>query len=445
MSWSRQREKGDLGAEEGIVNSYSVTLSSVLLGLLVIIAPGCGVEEQTLEPLGTFEKGDGQIEDSTLGLTKSAQTEYWDMSSESGSPAIYRPSNFDTAMSAFARISFDSTNQVCSGMKVYEQKSGSSYDVFLMTARHCLLKLSPFGQILSGGAGTTHSFKVTSFAPRILRHRYFDNRICKSTASNCFVSYRDRFFDQEISESFTGKTPLVLSSALVKNGVRSSVPLDVVKFLLKSGVTLETASREALPLCAAGSRPEPVNLRDKRQEKAFMMIGYDSALKRVVLERMHGEHNYSGPKIGSFTVSQELKNLLPLLNVDEQGRALESSRLMVYRNNKGTGAESSDSGAPVLVGQLHDSAKFFQETGFKAGWVGNDYVLNQKIHSIDCVSGFLSREFSTDFLKISRRTGTSLIQGGGNLTLFSGIDISLLGFETSNLIQLVEREDGWQQ
>jgi hypothetical protein len=380
----------------------SIGLSAALC---LASAVSCGTPEDNLARLKPdSSKPDAGPErknstDDELGFNRTnvagGYTEWWDLSDESGKPLLYRPDNFDVALSAFTRINVKSTKQMCSGVKIYERQPSGNFNIYLMTAKHCFVEIDPLGRLRSGGAGSKHSIDASTFSPAI----------DKMPAKLQFIYKSKIQSGRQIAEQPYGKRRLYN----VPNTAESYSDLsyttyrgssDVVRLLIKANADEQTAKKSALPVCSRSLLPEAVDEESKVQTRMFLPMVYESREKRVHLERMVGKHKYTGvAPTGMFAANSTagihslMTSVIKSLNLDENGQRLEGTSTIVYTNNRGVGVEASDSGAPVLVGTRVTPASFISRLSlYVMPYEANHFMNKVIVNSIDCVAGVITRE-----------------------------------------------------
>ncbi|NBX17074.1 MAG: hypothetical protein EBR09_06890 [Proteobacteria bacterium] len=388
----------------------SIGLSAVLC---LASAVSCGTPEDNLaqlKPAGSKPDAGPERKNSTddeLGFNRTnvagGYNEWWDLSDDSGNPLLYRPDNFDVAMSAFTRINVKSTKQMCSGVKIYERQSSGKFNIYLMTAKHCFVEIDPLGRLRSGGAGSKHSFDANTFSPSIDRPAKLEfiykykSQSGKQTAEQPYGKKR-LYNSANAAESF---------SDIAYTTYRGSS--DVVRLLIKADADEQTAKRSALPVCSRSLLPDAVDEESREQTRIFLPMVYESREKRVHLERMIGKHKYEGvAPTGMFAANSTagihklMTSVIQSLNLDENGQRLQGTSTIVYSNNRGVGVEASDSGAPVLVGTRVAPASFISRFSlYVFPYQANHFMNKVVVNSIDCVAGVISRELRVSEFDVS--------------------------------------------
>jgi hypothetical protein len=412
-------------------------LGSLTLAL-VCLACGDGSNESVAKITATSTDPVRSADENTLGLTQSAGSyEHWDFSNGWG-PLIYQPNNYDRAMSSFVRLKFDASGQMCSGVRVYEQRKDGKFDMYVLTAAHCLASVSPNGLIQKGKIDDTHSFDVFSYS-KANRCAYCRGgiseqpfKICARDSLGKTCSRLKFSVMSDINAYETVKTSRV-------TGVRPQQAgnSDAVRFLLSTG---QSGHSNALPLCSAGQLDTASNKQFSNTSTSVrLMLGYNSPERRVILQRMNGSHNLKDRISGTFSTPQKIVDFL----FATQNWDKNSVRFYGYTSTFGIGVEASDSGLPILFGTQEPPHTLFrnkthlkfenetEETAKSGNW---------RVNSIDCVSGIVTREFAEFPIHIEKDAGR--LQ---KLEVLNGVDVMTLGRSKSAFIQELNSGLLWTQ
>jgi hypothetical protein len=365
----------------------------------------------------------------------------WIMSNMDGRAAFYRPRNFDNAMAAFVRLKVSNSPSECSGVRIRERQPNGLFSVYIVTAAHCLYDVSPLGIVKHYGyreknsGARAYSFLVTQFGPKVLDKQKVDDRFASLDKSNRAkigtrpLSYVERKYILPKSHVYSG----IISEQLEN--------LDVVRFKINRDVRGELVQFDTLPICKQTLKPEAVT---PKKSPIRLLMGLtkssDGKQSEVHLARMSGVQN-QGISQEQFGTAQ---GIVDFIKNTQEFRG--SQLLYSYRTEGGMGVEGSDSGAPVLYGELHDpSVADFRGAALSEQQINNWKASvhgkpNQwKVEKIDCVSGIAIREFWEKKFDIINPVSNK-VDVGVDLKVS---DPSRLVESSTSIIQEIS-EDGWR-
>lgn len=344
--------------------------------------------------------------------------------------ALYIPENLHTAMSAFRSAHFKDSAQDCSGIMIYEENTAGSYDVFYLTAHHCLQKVNALGERLQS-VGENGERQV-DFTTYVLQKEV--------TAVNNDAT--DQFNSTIIGSGLFDRKTFKKSQTVQFSfsGVQRYLNADVVRIPFKSGLSLADAKTFSLPICSSVQAPAD-KVFSTSQTDIRLMLGFDGDNQRLVTERMNGKHNLHGIVTGKFRTQESFKEVKDFV-FDSMTFGTDVS-FYGYETAIGGGAQGSDSGAPVLYGKQSPSSNTLQGTDFLFRDNYDKLAAHWKVDSIDCVSGVVSRIFSRDTLGITDTQAWARTQSLKRIIDTLKKDLSA---ETITIIQEVSNNsDAWKK
>jgi hypothetical protein len=162
---------------------------------------------------------------------------------------------------------------------------------------------------------------------------------------------------------------------------------DIIRIPLKKDVV---SAEDSLPLCQSTDTPADKVFGSGKDTSIRLVLAYDTDNKRLGLQRLNGNHNLDDIKNGEYRSTSSFSDI--------KGYVFTSMTFgdkvtyYGYKNSFSSGAEASDSGAPVLYGLQKPPNSLVSEnliSKFKNG--ADKYSVNWKVDSIQCVSGVISR------------------------------------------------------
>lgn len=373
---------------------------SLTLFMTVAGVTGCGVEgENNLAALDTSLTKTVDSGEDVMGLANmtgaavssdtSLQTlvrapEHWEYyDSKAIKPLLYIPQNLPLAMSAFRRAYFPDSNQDCSGTLVHQQNSQGMFDVYFLTAHHCLYAVTPLGERSKARAGKVE-YQRFELEPDYLA-------LSNTTFSKVFngssgLVKRRQYMPVSQKESRTFASVDIYNSS------------DVIRIPYKQNVSDAEALSTSLPICesveAAGDKSFGQSATGLR-----MMLGFDRYDSRLVTERMNGKHNLSGVSTGEYRLPSTFSSIN---NYVFQSMMFGSGTSFYgYKTAFKAGAEQSDSGAPVLYGTQSPASGTVHGTGYTFAGTSGSSAGNWKVDSVKCVSGVISRILTKSLLRLT--------------------------------------------
>jgi hypothetical protein len=430
------------------MKKHPSSVSTLFKISLVFGMSACGVDgEQAMAPLAqesgkkpeaqrsegeesigfVASSGTTQVDNSTWFsefLTKSP--EHWDyikvdpFGRVPDSQWLYEPKNHVAALGSFKRSYFTESKQNCSGAMIH-QRNGSKYNIYYITAHHCLYDVNPLGERQNGRSS---QMELSSF-------RYsFDMR-------GGYFAFKNSFQ----APSLTGTNIRTKSWSL--SGEKETLAIPQVEIYENSDVIRIPYKLDAdspgnsLPLCGNVSAPADKTF-GKSSTDVRLLVGYNSNLtsKRIEIERMNGKHNLEGKITGEYRAATTFADIRDYVFKSMMfGTAVSYYGYNMYFNG---GAEGADSGAPVFYGLQSPSANSLGTSGgsFVAG--AEKLADHWKIESIDCVSGVVSRILSQPKLRVSNSSV-------GRIWRDIVTQLTDVGQETVTIIQEVKDSGRWSQ
>ena len=373
--------------------------------------------------------------DPALGLTSSARGfEHWELIDNKGNIFLYQPSNYHVAMSAFRRAIFSNSGQTCSGTLMHERNAATrNYDVYYMTALHCLYKTNVFGERVNATMGqvTLQAFEG-QYAPGSAATFTNNDYIKGNSLQYLFLggnSYR-RSITKQYPDETLNKSPQIYSSS------------DVVRIPYRQNVSEVDARKISMPLCGVvekpadkvfgtGSTPIRLMLGNTRQA----MGGYTD---RLILERMNGRHNIKGTVRGEYKDSTSLAALNDF--VFKSVVFGNGVTFYGYKSLLGGGAEATDSGAPIIYGTQEPLSANIRNLFLSQETAG--LAENWQVKSLDCISGVISRQLSRHF-GYYNNANSMPFSFKYEYPWLTG-DLKNLGSETITIIQEVSSNGVWR-
>jgi hypothetical protein len=414
--------------------------------LLTVLATACGVNES--EPAAQPDlanitnsakagaKGEG--EDSlgfkfSKGTGVGAQThstaylskkdpEHWEYTKDDGSPFLYEPTGVAASLSAFRHSQFVGSNQTCSGILYNEQQSNGKFNIYYLTAKHCLYEVTPLGDRKNSAATVSlQSYKSSK--------KLSSSGDTTAAFSRHFFPYSGtymgwvKYFDSvNLTESFQTANAEVYESS------------DIIRIPVKIN---NVSAEDSMPLCKSVEAASD-KIFGQTQTGIRMILAYDSENKRLGLERLNGNHNLSGMKNGEFRSADSFSGIKNFIF----SSLTFGSKVTYYgyKNSFSSGAEASDSGAPVLYGQQKHPSTLVSEGRILKFWDGADkFAANWKVQSLDCVSGVVSRIIARpNFAVYDSRLGL-------DWTWLVEEHVKVTGQETITVIQEVSASGTWNK
>ncbi len=361
-----------------------------------------------------------------------------------GTPNPFKPKNFDVANSAFANVVFSKSGQKCSAMRIYENSGDGTFNIYLLTAAHCLYSVTPAGAP-AGQIAEAHSFELTEYDPIQTTYKWGGKSVAHPRAFNM------RWYWTPKKRSFTNLRPQQAGNS------------DVVRFLVESGVSFEDAEKRALPLCGKDIEP-PTDLDLKRtQAPVRMALGWSDAglfpagnsimfkghpdphvgRGGVLLTRMNGAYrnitNRGTRSYDQYGAGQDVADFV------SRTQAIDPEfTYYTYTMTGGKGVEATDSGAPILYG-IQESPEiskipYFTSTQMSSFlWAANLDPERRIVRDIQCVSGVITREFWSKKFDALGPTG----RGYPNVGWMLIMDPRALGESNTAIIQNVWRDMRW--
>jgi len=416
-----------------------------LVAIVVIISCGEGGGGEIVS-LSSAPKDTAQTSESEerLGLVASRDDdEHWEMAKSDGEPALYRPENFDLAMKAFRRVEFEN-GQSCSGVIVHEadRASNDRYKTYFVTAHHCVFNVNPLGfRTIIRKASNVEKTEVRAEDLKAIKFKLvaFEPKLLESKSSKIFMG--DDGKRLQYTRRVYGPSSTFESLEVAPEMFRVS---DIIRFQLKSDLSLAEAQSQSLPICKGA--PLPANMDAPLVESGAsvvkplrLMMGLDTSGSRpkLVIERMNGRHRQKGAVNGEFRQPSQLSILN---NYVFRVMSFGAVSFYGYTSYFGGGAEGSDSGAPILFGE-QESANQLKSFQGKKVFVDHKDMLKMsswKVKSINCVNGVIVREVSVDPIKAI----PAEIFGDDT----SHKDIYELGRETTTIIQELQNQpEAWRK
>ncbi|NBX17578.1 MAG: hypothetical protein EBR09_09455 [Proteobacteria bacterium] len=307
--------------------------------------------------------------------------EYYDVGATKS--LLYIPQNLPVAMSAFRRAYFPDSNQDCSGTLVHQQNSSGTFDVYFLTAHHCLYAVTPLGERSKARAGKVE-FERFELEPEYRAQT--DTTFSKIFNGSSGIIKRRQYSPVAQKESKTFSSVDIYNSS------------DVIRIPYKQNVSDTEALSTSLPVCDS---VEPAADKSFGQSSTGlrMMLGFDKYDSRLVTERMNGKHNLSGVATGEYRSSSTFSSINKY--VFQSMMFGSGTSFYGYKTAFKAGGEQSDSGAPVLYGTQSPAFVTLQGTGYS--YVGSEgsFASNWKVNSIKCVSGVISRIMTNSLLRLS--------------------------------------------
>lgn len=372
-------------------------LSVVSSFSLIVLVSGCGSNSAIVDT-GQLAKESGRKslpadKEDKLGLVSSStaygETEPWFISDSLGNPLSYKPVNFDLAASSFRFVWFDTVEQGCSGALAYELNSITKlYDVYLVTAHHCLYRADPLGRLAIGPLKGPVNFKTMRFAavlndPAVVR---VDSVSGKSGRLRTY----NEVWDIPTGSGVTAFTPYTRTPERLGS-------YDVVRFKMEQNLSLQQAQRKALPFC-----PTTVVTPDKDSpsKNVRMVFGYSANYASLQTQR------FSIPLTTSTTNTLGRYGLpTQVLSYLSGATSTATNQVFAYTNlepltyaNEYTGSSLSyaqDSGAPIFYAS-HSYAS--NDRNFGSYWktVGMQATNKYRVDKIECLSGTITREYASN-------------------------------------------------
>ncbi|NBX16198.1 MAG: hypothetical protein EBR09_02405 [Proteobacteria bacterium] len=416
------------------------------LVLLTGLAAACGVNES--EPIAQPDLSDksnaakagakGEGEDSlgfkfSKGTGVGAQThmtaylskkdpEHWEYTKEDGNPFLYEPTGVLKSLSAFRHAQFDGSNQTCSGILYNEPQSSGKFNIYYLTAKHCLYEVTPLGDRKNSAA--TVNLKS-----------YKSSKILSSTGDTT-AAFSRHFFPY--SGKYMGRVKYFDSVNLIESFQTGNAEVYESSDIIRIPVKINNVSAEySMPLCNS-VEPAADKSFGQTQTGIRMILAHDSENKRLGLERLNGNHNLDGMKNGEFRSAASFSGIKNFIF-----SSLTFGNKVTYygyKNAFSSGAEASDSGAPVLYGQQKPPSSLVSENLINSFWQGADkFAANWKVESLDCVSGVVSRIIARPNFAVydSRR--------GWDWTWLVDEHVKVAGQETITVIQEVSASGTWNK
>jgi hypothetical protein len=162
---------------------------------------------------------------------------------------------------------------------------------------------------------------------------------------------------------------------------------DIIRIPLKKDVV---SAEDSLPLCQSTDKPSDKVLSSGVPTSIRLVLAYDTENKRLGLQRLNGNHNLDDIKNGEYRIASSFSGIKDYIFSSMTFGS--SVTYYGYKNSFSSGAEASDSGAPVLYGLQKSPNSLVSEgliSKFKDG--ADKYAANWKVDSIQCVSGVISR------------------------------------------------------
>ncbi|NBX16210.1 MAG: hypothetical protein EBR09_02475 [Proteobacteria bacterium] len=420
-----------------------------LLGISVAaVMTACGVDgEQSMAPLAQqsdikpeAQRSEGEESVGFVASSGTTQTdgslwstffntkspEHWDYTKYDpfgrvpDSPWLYEPKNHTAALGSFKRSYFTESKQTCSGALVH-QRSGSKYNIYYLTAHHCLYDVNPLGERQNGRSS---QMELSSFDySQDIRGGYFEfnNSFRVSGMSGTNIKTKSWRL------SGNKETLAIPHVEIYENS-------DVIRIPYKLDAD---SAGNSLPLCGSVSAPADKTFGSSNTD-VRLLVGYNSNLtsKRLEIERMNGKHNLQGKITGEYRAATSFADIRDYVFKSMMfGSAVTYYGYNMYFNG---GAEGSDSGAPVFYGQQSPSANTLGKSGGSFVSGADKLAEHWKIESIDCVSGVVSRILSQPKLRVS----DSAIGGLWRQLVTQLTDV---GQETVTIIQEVKDSGRWSQ
>lgn len=336
-------------------------------------------------------------------------------------------------MSGFAHVQFQNSRQKCSGMRVHELNSEGNYNVYLLTAAHCLFATNPIG-VMTSKVDQEHSFTVTEYLPNLHKGYFYDSRIYDGTILK--YDFKQLYSDPKTSQ-YSGIRPQQAGNS------------DVVRFLIEKSVSKESALSKSLPLCGPDVSP-PKDLDVSQNEAPVRMaLGWSNdrtlasigSISHVNALRLNGNYmtnvhykksfdSYGAPGVITDYV-------MKTQNFDS------GTNLFTYSFSGGSGVEASDSGAPVIYGfqesPAHSTFSTLNEKQIKWWRDSTKNSPNEwKVKEIRCVDGIITREFWQRDFEVSVPAGKYAFAG-----IMRVRDLFSIGDSNTAVIQRVSSKQVW--
>ena len=362
----------------------------------------CGVESRKeMATLSGGEKGASSSSEETIGLVNMTGApvdsgsslqrlvnvpDHWEYYSQNR-PVLYVPENLVLAKTAFKRSYFKASNQDCSGVMIHEQNSSGFYDVYYMTAKHCLYAVNALGERTQVAATQA---ELTGFELR-------DDLESRVTVKRAFES---SFNGLGIASVLTRKSyqPATSKQQLNFSEVQVYLGADVIRIPVARNLKEGEAFGSALPICNTVA-PAGNKVFSSGQTDIRLMVGYEPSNQRLLMERMNGKHNLAGEATGEYRPTSTFSSVQKF--VFDSLMFGSNPQYYGYKTSFKAGAEASDSGAPVYYGRQSPSSKTIQGTSFSFTNGSDKSASHWKLDSIDCVSGVISRVFTKNLLRLS--------------------------------------------
>lgn len=412
---------------------------------LFIFVSGCGSNENgnlqvdtssRLQPKAvTTTSNDKGMTEQQLGLSDavSIDRDDWYMSKADGSPVFYRPVNYTAAMSGFAHVQFQNSRQKCSGMRVHELDAEGNYNVYLLTAAHCLFAVNPIG-VMTSKVDQEHSFTITEYLPHLHKGFFYDSRFWDGKILRYDLK---QLYSEPKTIDFSGLRPQQAGNS------------DVVRFLLEKSVSRETALSKSLPLCGPDVSP-PKDLDVAQNESPIRMaLGWSNL--RTFASIKFISHVHALRLNGNYKTNLHFKKSLdsygaPGVITDYVMKTQNfdaGTSLFTYSFSGGSGVEASDSGAPVLYGlqESPDKSTFatLNDTQITS-WRQNTKNApdERKVKEIRCVDGLITREFWQRNFDVSAPAGKLASSGIMRIR-----DLFSIGDSNTAVIQRISTNQVW--
>lgn len=412
---------------------------------LFIFVSGCGSPENGNVQVDTSRRANSSMQtplsndkgssEPQLGLTDavSIYRDDWWMSKADGSPVFYRPANYTAAMSGFAHVQFQNSRQKCSGMRVHELDSEGNYNVYLLTAAHCLIAVNPIG-VMTAKVDQEHSFTITEYLPNLYKGYFYDSRFWDGKILRYDLK---QLYSEPKTTQYSGTRPQQAGNS------------DVVRFLLEKSVSRETAFSKSLPLCGPEVSP-PKDLDVSQNESPIRMaLGWSNLrtfasiklISHVNALRLNGNYKtnvHYKKSLDSYGAPGVITDYVMKTQNFDAGTSL-----FTYSFSGGSGVEASDSGAPVLYGfqESPDKSTFstLNEKQIKRWRESTQNSPNEwKVKEIRCVDGIITREFWQRDFDVTAPAGKLASSGIMRIR-----DLFSIGDSNTAVIQRISTNQVW--
>lgn len=361
----------------------------VVMSCVLLVACGGGNENELNgisstptdipPPPGTGEEG--------LGLESSQGTfEPWLVTDANGNSTA-RPQNYDTAALAFRRVSFEPYTAECSSALAFAENDMGSYDVFLLTAEHCLYDVNQIGLYKTQPPAKGGKFKF-KLSPKPVM-----NITATAFSSNWF--WNGKGWQLRVTPKAWAKRPKMSnvrwetigsSDRIYEIQPELQLGSDVVRLKLEGGLSLESAKAKALPICGLDAE-QPAALWKPADSTSVRLVMGRNSIGDVVTHRLIGNiEGRSGTQPGRYGIDAQIMNFIDLTNEAALSLNLKSSNVFLKSqyaySSSGLRVLSSDSGSPVIYGSQSRPSN-----------VPNTHPEKYNLNSLNCISDVVTREF----------------------------------------------------